>query len=169
MNRELKEIVWGQFGAAIDMLENAIVACPEMVWSDRTRKPEFWYVAYHTLFFLDLYLSDSSDGFAPPSPFTLSEMDPSGLMPPRVYTKEELRAYLAHGRQKCRTAIATLTDESARRHCAYGSIQGTTLEKHIYSGRHVQHHAAQLNLILRQTTDSAPGWVGRASPLTDAR
>jgi len=28
--------------------------------------------------------------------------------------------------------------------------------------RHVQHHAAQLNLILRQTIDSAPPWVGRA-------
>ncbi len=27
--------------------------------------------------------------------------------------------------------------------------------------RHVQHHAAQLNLILRQKIDSAPGWVSR--------
>jgi hypothetical protein len=29
----------------------------------------------------------------------------------------------------------------------------------LYNMRHVQHHAAQLNLILRQTIDSAPGWV----------
>jgi hypothetical protein len=28
--------------------------------------------------------------------------------------------------------------------------------------RHVQHHAAQLNLILRQKTDSAPRWVATA-------
>jgi len=28
--------------------------------------------------------------------------------------------------------------------------------------RHVQHHAAQLNLILRQQIDSAPGWVAKA-------
>jgi uncharacterized damage-inducible protein DinB len=32
----------------------------------------------------------------------------------------------------------------------------------LYNVRHVQHHAAQLSLILRQTTDSAPGWVGHA-------
>jgi len=32
----------------------------------------------------------------------------------------------------------------------------------LYNLRHVQHHAAQLNLILRQTIDSAPPWVGRA-------
>jgi hypothetical protein len=32
--------------------------------------------------------------------------------------------------------------------------------------RHVQHHAAQLNLILRQQIDSAPRWVVKAkSPL----
>lgn len=31
-----------------------------------------------------------------------------------------------------------------------------------HNPRHVQHHAAQLNLILRQETGSAPGWVGKA-------
>jgi hypothetical protein len=32
----------------------------------------------------------------------------------------------------------------------------------LYSMRHVQHHSAQFNLILRETIDSAPGWVSRA-------
>jgi hypothetical protein len=31
--------------------------------------------------------------------------------------------------------------------------------------RHVQHHMAQLNLILRQVIDSAPNWVGRTKLL----
>lgn len=31
----------------------------------------------------------------------------------------------------------------------------------LYNLRHVQHGAAQLNLILRQETDSAPRWVAR--------
>jgi uncharacterized damage-inducible protein DinB len=31
----------------------------------------------------------------------------------------------------------------------------------LYTMRHVQHHMAQLNLILRQVIDSAPNWVGR--------
>jgi hypothetical protein len=92
-------IVWNQFGAAIDMLENALDACPDEVWGDRSRRPEFWYVVYHTLFFLDFYPSDSS-----------------------------------------------------------------VAELWLYDLRHVQHHAAQLNLILRETTDSAPPWVGKAGP-----
>jgi uncharacterized damage-inducible protein DinB len=36
------------------------------------------------------------------------------------------------------------------------------LEILIYNMRHVQHHAAQLNLLLRQRVDNTPGWVPRA-------
>jgi hypothetical protein len=33
----------------------------------------------------------------------------------------------------------------------------------LYNLRHVQHHAAQLNLILRQQVDAAASWVGRTA------
>jgi hypothetical protein len=114
-----REITWQQFGAAIDMLDNAMVACPDELWSDGSRQPEFWYVAYHTLFFLDLYLSDSVEGFTPPAPFTLSELDPEGVVSEETYTKDMLRDYLAHGRRKCRAVIEALTDERARRRCGF--------------------------------------------------
>ncbi len=153
-------IIWQQFGAAIDMLENGIRACPENIWSDRTRKPEYWYIVYHTVFFLDFYLSESEDKFAPPAGYSLSELDPSGVLPDRVYTKDELLAYLEHGRYKCRAAIAALTEERAHKPCGFRRGELTEAELLLYTMRHVQHHAAQLNLILRQTIDSAPNWVG---------
>jgi hypothetical protein len=162
-----RNILWQQFGAAIDMLEIAILACPDEVWSGRdapapTGRPEFWYVAYHALFFLDLYLSDSVEGFAPPPPFTLSELDPAEVPPERTYTKAELQAYLEHGRRKCRATIKALTDHKVRRRCGFDWLDLSDGELLLYNMRHVQHHAAQLNLILRQTTDSAPAWVGKA-------
>jgi hypothetical protein len=160
----LRTIIWQQFGAAIDMLDNAMVACPEEVWNGRTHRPEteVWYLVFHTLFWLDLYLSDSVEGFAPPAPFTLDELNPAGLLPDRVYTKEELRTYLEHGRNKCRTTIEALTDEKALKRFSIGSIDLSVAELHLYNMRHVQHAAAQLNLILRQTIDGAPRWVKRA-------
>ena len=158
----MKRIVWSQYGAAIEMLENAMRAAPPHVWGDRSKKPEFWYVAYHTIFFLDYYLSDPSEEFAPPAPFTLSELDPEGVLPDRVYSLEELLAYLEHGREKCRAAFAALTDEAAARPCGFERRDMSVMELHLYSMRHVQHHAAQLNLMLRQTIDSAPNWVGKA-------
>lgn len=157
--------LWQQFGAAIDMLENAIVACPDALWGDRSQRPEFWYVAYHTLFFLDLYLSESPDGFAPPQPFTLDELE-DDVFPERPYRKDELLPYLEHGRAKCRAVISSLTDEKLHEVHQWWTREFSMLEMLMYNMRHVQHHTAQLNLILRQRTDSAPVWVSRtARPL----
>jgi len=154
-----KTIIWQQFGAAIDMLENAMRACPEELWYDHSRQPEFWYVAFHTLFYLDFYLSDAEAGFAPPAPYTLDELDPAGIIPDRPYTKDELQIYLEHGRRKCRTKIGSLTDEQVGQPCAFDAPEVTVAELLLYNMRHVQHHTAQLNLILRQVVDSAPRWV----------
>lgn len=152
-------MLWNQFGASVDMLENAMRACPNELWSDHSQRPEFWYVAFHTLFFLDLYLTGTTEGFAPPPPFTLDELDPAGILPERSFTKEELLNYLVHGREKCRTTIAQLTEEHSRRRCTFPWGEVSFEELLLYNLRHVQHHAAQLNLILRQQIDDAPGWV----------
>jgi hypothetical protein len=161
MNTEWKRTIWQQFGAAIDTLENAIQACPEAVWSDRSSYHEIWYMAYHTLFFLDYYLSESPEGFAPPDPITLSELDPAGGPPDRVYTKDELLIYLEYGRQKCRSAIGALSEEEGFRQSQFRKDL-TVIELYLYTLRHVQHHAAQINLLLRQRINSAPRWVSRA-------
>jgi len=162
MESNFKTTIWQQFGASIDMLKNAIVDCPEKVWGDRPGFQEFWYIAYHTLFFLDYYMSESSDGFAPLAPFTLSELDPSGAFPDRIYTKEELLTYLEYGRNKCKARIDSLTDKSAHERCGFERPDITVAELLLYKMRHVQHHAAQLNLLLRQQIDSAPRWVAKA-------
>jgi len=157
-----KQIIWQQFGAAIGMLENAVRACPDELFGDRSRQPEFWYVVYHTLFWLDLYLHGSVKGFAPPAPFTLEELDPAGLLPERPYTKDELLIYLDHGREKCKAISAALTDEAARQRCRFGWGEVSFAELLLYNMRHVQDHAGELHLILGQATGSAPDWVTQA-------
>src|SRR5574341_611554 len=171
MNATLRTILWQQFGAAIDMLENAVRACPDKLWSGHSpgADKEFWYLAYHTIFFLDYYLSDSEKGFAPPAPFNLAELDPKGVLPERVYTKEELLTYLDHGRQKCRKKITGLTEEKMYWRADFERRDMTVVELLLYSMRHVQHHAAQLNLMLRQATDSVPRWVAKARQGARAR
>lgn len=174
MNPVWRSALWQQYGAAIDMLDNAIIACPDELWSDPSQQPQFWYVVFHTLFFLDFYLSETEDGFAPPPPFTLSELDPAGVYPEAPYTKEELRRYLAHGRAKCRATIDAMTDEHAAHNCHFNWLDISVADLLLYNMRHVQHHTGQLNLILRQRTDSAPRWVRFArseepSPTPSAR
>ena len=165
MDESWKNALWSQFGAAIEMLENAMMACPDSLWSDASRRPQFWYLAYHTLFFLDFYSSGSERGFRPPAPFTLGELDPAGVMPERVYAREELKRYLEYGRAQCLAEIDALTEARARKRCAFDRPELTVGELVLYNLRHVQHHAAQLNLILRQVVDAAPGWVSKGTPV----
>jgi uncharacterized damage-inducible protein DinB len=92
----------------------------------------------------------------------LKSWTPTGVLPERPYTKDELRGYLEHGRRKCRAAIDALSEETARERRTFWEREMSFLELLLYNLRHVQHHAAQLNLLLRQATDSAPRWVARA-------
>lgn len=163
-------IIWQQFGAAIDMLDHALSACPEELWQDHLWEDpsepaglsQFWYLAYHTLFWLDLYLSGAVEGFAPPAPFTLDELDPAGLVPEKPYTKAELQAYLDYGRKKCQATIEALTEETAQRRCRFRWGEVSFVELLLYNMRHVQEHAAQLNLRLGQKVGYAPDWVAKA-------
>ena len=151
-------ILWPQFGAAIDMLENAMRACPEDLWN---RDPRFGHLTYHALFFLDLYLMGSLDGFAPPPPFTHDELDRNAPRP--LYSQAQLQMYLDYCRAKGRDRISAMTLTEAFERCGFKWVDGTVAELHLYNMRHVQHHAAQLNLLLRQTIDSAPRWVFKAA------
>ena len=159
MENLFKESLWKQFGASIDMLENAIILCPPEQWNTGSR---FWYNAYHCLFFLDYYLTMDPKLFSPPTPFTLSEFE--DVMPERVYEKQELINYLQYNREKYHALIAGLTEEMLLERWinVSGSMNYSVLEILLYNMRHVQHHAAQLNLLLRQSINDAPDWVSRA-------
>lgn len=165
-----KQSLWQQFGAAIDMLDNTLRTCPDELWhaplwlipDDPPGLTEYWYLAYHTLFWLDLYLSGAVEGFTPPAPFTLDELDPAGLLPERPYTQAELRTYLAHCRQKCQRVIEELTDERARQVCRFLWGEVTFASLLLDNMRHVQEHGAQLSLFLGQQQGRAARWVAKA-------
>jgi hypothetical protein len=129
---------------------------------------EFWYLTYHALVWLDLYLSGvPEEKFAPPAPFAQGVVDTVEVLPKQPYTKEELHAYLASLRQKCHTTLVALTDEQARRPVEYPWAEGKAvsfLELQVYNLRHVQEHAAHLSLFLGQhgIPDEALDWVPRA-------
>ena len=163
MDTTLKTNIWLQFGAAIDMLDDAISFCPDHLWTaalwkdpDDPAYGQFWYVAYHTLSWLDLYLTGSSDGFAPPAPFI------RGKLPEKPYTKAQICTYLDHCRQKCQSTIEALTDEKASQRCTFDWLECNFLELQLYNMRHVQEHASQLNMLLGQHDVPDLDWVTQA-------
>jgi len=165
----IKESLWKQFGASIDMLKNAIMLWPEERWESNKK---FFYMAYHTLVFLDYYLQIPAKNLSSPLPFTL--MEPANvpedaiddIIPDRIYSKQELLDYLKLNRAKCREVIEDLTEEKlAERWIATDPDDDkniSVLALLLYNLRHVQHHAAQLNMLLRNEINNAPRWVREA-------
>jgi len=170
MDTNLKTSIWQQFGASIDYLADTVSACPDELWlaslwltpNAKPERAQFWYVVYHTLFWLHLYLTGAEEGFVPPAPFTLIEQDGDDPLPERVYTKDELLSYLNDGRKKCRATIEALTDETAGRHCQFSWGECSFLELLIYNLRHVHGHASQLNMLLGQKGIPAPDYPTQA-------
>jgi uncharacterized damage-inducible protein DinB len=105
-----------------------------------------------------------------PSPFTLVDEAEiprdavDDIKPNRIYTKTELLDYLHSCRRKCKHIIAELTEQNV--HGRWIEKQShrnySALEILLYNMRHVQHHAAQLNLMLREVINQTPKWLSRA-------
>ncbi|HYF61239.1 MAG TPA: DinB family protein [Herpetosiphonaceae bacterium] len=163
MEHTWRSSVWQQYGAAIAMLEDAITRCPDQVWEhvlwhdpDDARYGQFWFIAYHTLFWVDLFLTGSQEGFAPPAPFI------RGRLPEQPYAKDQILSYLSLCRQRCHATIAALTEEQAQRRCVFPWMEPSFLELQIYGMRHVQEHAGQLSLALGQQGVTGMDWIARA-------
>jgi hypothetical protein len=166
------QMLWRQFGATIDELGNVLRDCPDelwnrQLWDDQTGQwvaagfSTFWYLGYHTLFWLDLYLNGAEEGFAPPAPFDLVEME-AGETLPRVYSRHELLGYWEFCRRRCQETIDALTDEQAKRLCRFSWGELPFGELLIYNLRHVQEHGAQLRMFLGQQAGKPAKWVTRA-------
>jgi len=170
MQDQYKTIIWSQFDAALITLRRAIDACPDEVWSD-SAKPAwherdvvgYWYLAFHTIFWLDFYMSDPAElganpeaAFRAPAPFNEDEFSYDGLLPERAYTKAELLTYLDHAGRKAKLRLEAVDVETPSVRDGVGAV-----ELMLYNMRHVQHHAAQMNLILRQRTGDSPKWVSK--------
>src|SRR5688572_15946505 len=115
MTNELRQGLWRQFGASIDMLQNVISSCPDDFFSTHKR---FYYMAYHSVIFLDYYLTIPPKDFSPRLTFTIKEANEcpaeaiDDLIPDRTYSKQELLDYIQISRDKCRKIINSLTEKT---------------------------------------------------------
>ncbi len=158
-----------QFAATIQMIRSAIDACPDPLWDDRTGGSPFWHLAYHALFYTDFYLSDDHKVFHPAEfhhdkaqflPGDYQEYAGIVTTPEQAFRKDHLLDYADHCLQKCEETLSELTDGRAHQRCGfwwYGLNVGEFLLNNL---RHAQHHAGQLNLLLRRRANIGMEWMG---------
>jgi hypothetical protein len=163
---DIKEIVKSQYHASLDMLEQTIVKCPETIWNHPDHKGKFWHIAYHVIFYTHLYLNPTEEDFRPwehhreeyqflgPVPYPPHHKPDVN----RIYTKEEVLAYLNF----CREQVDPLVDSSdMEAESGFYWLSFGKLEHQFYNIRHVQHHTSELAERLGTMGNIEIDWVGK--------
>jgi len=161
-----KDAIASQYHASLDMLEQAITACPDALWDDRSHANVFWHVAYHALHYTHLYLQRSLQHFVP-WPGRRGEHESLGRRPrpsdeanceDEPYTREELLEYLAFCWREVEERLpSTALDAPSGFHW----LPFDKLELQFYNIRHIQHHVGELYERLASAGGAEVGWAAR--------
>jgi hypothetical protein len=160
----VKKILAGQFEAALCMMNECVRMCPPEHWEGKVANDTFRQITYHTLFYVDYYLSQNEEAFTLRD-FNLRGGDERSPVLSPGLGKEDTLAYAAICREKAGTALARETSESLEGPSGFSWRPMTRGELYIYTLRHVQHHAGGLSVYLRRTAGALPdmkalAWVG---------
>ena len=162
---DISKTISSQFHAALSMMEQTVSLCPDALWNVQAQDNPFWRVAYHALFYVDLYLQPSEDEmtlwenardgyqFLGPTPWPPHEQ-PQADQP---YSREEILAYISYLRSFVAGAVPKI-DLSAP--SGFHWLPFDKLELQIYNIRHLQQHVGDLSTILMTQENIEINWIG---------
>lgn len=161
-----KDALIGQYNAALSIFEDCVRRCPEDQWLANLSSRPFWHVAYHALYYTDLYLSPNLDSFHPPD-FYRENYHYLGRLPfpPHnevvadiPFDRETILGYTDHCRRKVPESVGAETGETLSGPCGFWWYKIPRADFHLNNIRHLQHHAAQMSVHLRRTEDIGIEW-----------
>ena len=161
-----------QYHAALQMLRNAVETCTDDLWDASVGRHPFWLIAYHALYYADLYLVGKLEAFERPDFGRENEQYMSNLPhPPHApveigepYTKEQILAFEKRCRQRVDDVVPNETEDVLAAESEIAWIPFSRFELHLYNIRHIQHHVAQLSLELKFQTGTGVEWIGVVEP-----
>jgi hypothetical protein len=149
-------VICSQYLAALKMLEQAIDKCPASLWNRAGDSAKFWQVAYHVLFYTNLYLSPTEAHFTP-WPNCRQGYHNMGPDSEEPYQKAELLEYVTFCRQQIKQQVPAL-DLAAP--SGFDWLAMNKLELQIYTIRHLQQHTGELMERLGSQANIAVDWIG---------
>lgn len=158
-------IIVSQYLAALEMLKQAIVKCPDSIWNSPDDKTKFWHIAYHALFYTHLYLQDSEQTFTPWSKHRkeyqfIGQVPWPPHSPPQIgepYDRDTLLEYLAFCQQQVAERVPQLNLEAVS---GFDWLPFGKLELQFYTIRHIQQHTGELMERLGARANQELPWVG---------
>jgi hypothetical protein len=156
---DFRKPISSQYLAALAMLKQAILACPDALWTQQDERTAFWRIAYHALFYTHLYAQESEETFRPwPGERAAYRMDaPPSTSPAEYASKDVVLDYLAFCQDQVVANVATMRLEGPS---GFDWLPFTKFEAQLYSIRHIQQHAGELMERLGPLAGELP-WVGK--------
>jgi hypothetical protein len=152
------DICRNDYRAVFQMVCRAIELCPDSLWNERTNEPPFWQQAYHTIWAVDFYLTDSPEKSRTPA-FVEGEAANLDHIPAAIPSRQQILEYLEQVSGKCDAVLNSLTVEQLEGKNNFPWTGPTLAHRLIYNIRHAQHHVGWLNSILSRKTGKAAEWV----------
>jgi hypothetical protein len=165
-----KQAIASQYLAALEMLKQTILKCPEALWDDPRDKNRFWQIAYHALFYTHLYLQESESTFTPwPRHRENYQFLGSTPWPPHAppdigeaYSPAEVLAYLEVCQEQAKEKVVALDLDAAD--SGFHWLPFGKLELQLYNLRHLGQHIGELMDRLGTRAAIEVDWVGRGTP-----
>jgi hypothetical protein len=161
-----KQLTTHQYTASLCTLGMCVDRCPEEIWQAKVARFPFSQTVFHTLFYTDLYLSESIDAQRL-QPYHVEHAEwfadyeqLENREPTTLYERTDIQRYLLHCRRRAEEVMTTESAESLAAIAGFSWRQIPRAELHVYNIRHIQHHAAQLILKLRLEAGLHFPWVG---------
>ncbi len=146
-------VIQSQYLAALAMLRQVIVHCPESLWDAPGKQDKFWRKSYHALFYAHLYLQRTEKDFIPWE----KHHDPDGDTP---FTKSEVLEYLSFVEKQVAGSLP-MTDLEAE--SGFHWLPFAKLELQFYNIRHIQQHTGELYERLDAHENIELSWVSSGS------
>jgi hypothetical protein len=152
-------ILISQYRAALEMLKQTIIRCPESFWNNIDTGAPFWQIAYHALFYTHLYIQASQHTFTAWSKhreeYQFSDQVPQP--PHQSPDKAIVLEYLAFCEQQVAEKV---TGSNLEADSGFDWLPFRKLELHLYTIRHIQQHVGELMERLGSRAAIEIDWVG---------
>ena len=157
----IKETIKSQYFAALEMLRQVIMECPDSLWISAEYSNPFWNTVFHVLFYTHLYLQPREEDFVPWDKHNDEVVSLGGSEDGEVkrepYAKEDLLAYLELVLEQAEEQVDRLDLDAES---GFNWLPFDKLELQFYNIRHVQQHTGELSERLGSQGDYEVRWVG---------
>lgn len=160
-----QKTIVSQYEATLCTLNECVARCPEEMWQGPVVNHPFSQTVFHTLFFADLYLGENMAA-QPEQVFHQKHKSEFAdyeqlehRIPLGTYEKSFIKDYLGFCRDKAAAVVWSESAELLTLPSGFPWIEAPRAEVHLYNIRHIQHHAAQLILRLREKAAIDMPWV----------